>query len=88
MLKAGCGDPVRHVAAERATHQRRSAVVDVRSFDGRIDGGKMDIASLGLTWWLTPFFGVNGNYRYIWNTLDGQEGSSSGLNGRILLLLE
>ena len=56
--------------------------------DDLVTGGEMDIASLGLNWWLTPFFGVNVNYRYIWNTLDGQEGTSSGLNGRILLLLE
>ena len=48
----------------------------------------MDIASLGLTWWLTPFFGVNGNYRYIWNELDGLKSRTSGLNARLMLLLE
>jgi phosphate-selective porin OprO/OprP len=56
--------------------------------DGPVRGGEMDIASLGVTWWATPFFGVNANYRYIWNTLDGVEGTSSGLNTRIMLLLE
>ena len=56
--------------------------------DGLVTGGEMDIASLGLNWWLTPFFAVNVNYRYIWNTLDGQDGSSSGFNGRVVLLLE
>jgi phosphate-selective porin OprO/OprP len=56
--------------------------------DGAVEGGKMDIASLGLNWWLTPFFGVNMNYRYIWNTRSGIEDTSSGLNTRILLLLE
>jgi len=56
--------------------------------DGLVRGGEMDIASLGLTWWATPFFGVSANYRYIWNTLDGVEGTSSGLNTRIMLLLE
>ena len=56
--------------------------------DGPVRGGEMDIASLGLTWWATPFFGVSANYRYIWNTLDGVEGTSSGLNTRIMLLLE
>lgn len=35
--------------------------------DGLIQGGKMDIISAGLTWWLNPIFGVNFNYRYIWN---------------------
>jgi phosphate-selective porin OprO/OprP len=56
--------------------------------DGRIEGGDMDIASLGLNWWLTPFFGVNLNYRYIWNTRYGIEDSSSGLNSRLIILLE
>ena len=56
--------------------------------DGLIEGGEMDIASLGMTWWLTPFFGVNANYRYIWNELDGLDSRTSGLNARLMLLLE
>lgn len=56
--------------------------------DGPVHGGEMDIASLGLTWWATPFFGASANYRYIWNQLDGDEGTSSGLNTRLVLLLE
>ena len=56
--------------------------------DGLVDGGEMDIASLGLTWWLTPIFSVGANYRYIWNTRLGVEGRSSGFNSRIILLLE
>ena len=56
--------------------------------DGTVEGGEMDIASLGLSWWLTPFFSVGMNYRYIWNTRLGVEGTSSGLNTRVLLLLE
>jgi phosphate-selective porin OprO/OprP len=56
--------------------------------DGPVRGGEMDIASLGLTWWLTPFFGVNANYRYIWNELGGAKGTASGLNTRVMLLLE
>jgi len=56
--------------------------------DGAVTGGEMDIASLGLTWWLTPFFAVNANYRYIWNELGGEKGTRSGLNTRILLMLE
>ena len=50
--------------------------------------GDMDIASLGLNWWLTPFFGINLNYRYIWNTRNGVEDTSSGFNSRVVLLLE
>ena len=56
--------------------------------DGLVEGGEMDIASLGVSWWLTPFFSVGMNYRYIWNTRLGVEGTSSGFNGRLLLLLE
>jgi phosphate-selective porin OprO/OprP len=56
--------------------------------DGLIHGGKMDIASAGLTWWLNPIFGVNVNYRYIWNELNGIEGTSSGFNSRLVLILQ
>jgi phosphate-selective porin OprO/OprP len=56
--------------------------------DGLVDGGSSDIASLGLTWWLTPVFSVSGNYRHIRNTLDGVEGTSSGFSARLLLILE
>jgi phosphate-selective porin OprO/OprP len=56
--------------------------------DSKVAGGEMDIASLGLTWWLTPFFAINANYRYIWNELGGVEGSSSGVNTRLVLMLE
>jgi len=56
--------------------------------DGLVEGGEMDIASLGVSWWLTPIFSVGLNYRYIWNTRLGVEGTSSGLNTRVLLLLE
>jgi phosphate-selective porin OprO/OprP len=56
--------------------------------DGLIHGGEMDIASAGLTWWLNPIFGVNVNYRYIWNELDGVRGESSGLNTRLILILQ
>ena len=56
--------------------------------DGLVEGGEMDIASLGVSWWLTPVFSVGVNYRYIWNTRLGVEATSSGLNSRLLLLLE
>ena len=56
--------------------------------DGLIDGGDMDILSLGLSWWLTPVFNVNMNYRYITLDRSGVEGDSSGLNVRVLLMLE
>jgi len=61
---------------------------DIDLTDGLIDGGEMDILSLGLSWWLTPVFNFNMNYRFI--TLDrfGVEGDSSGLNVRVILMLE
>ncbi|MCP4902036.1 MAG: hypothetical protein GY906_34150 [bacterium] len=48
----------------------------------------MQILSLGVNWWLNDIFNVNLNYRRI--TLDrfGIEGTSSGNNTRILLILE
>ena len=61
---------------------------DLNLTDGRINGGEMQIASLGLNWWLTPFFSVGANYRYTWNELDGLEGTSSGFMTRILLMLD
>lgn len=56
--------------------------------DGLVDGGEMDIWSLGAKWKLTPVFVVDVNYRYI--TLDrfGFESSSDGFLIRLLLLLE
>jgi len=61
---------------------------DVNFTDGLVEGGDMQIASLGLNWWLTPFFSLGVNYRYIWNTLDGVEGNSSGFTTRILIMLD
>lgn len=61
---------------------------NVNLTDGEVNGGDMDIASLGLSWWLTPFFGLDLNYRYIWSTRDGLEETASGLNSRLVLLLE
>ena len=56
--------------------------------DGLVDGGEMDIFSLGVNWWLTPVFNVNLNYRFITNDKDGLSGDAQGVMGRVLLLLE
>ena len=56
--------------------------------DGKVEGGDMQIGSLGLNWWLTPFFSLGVNYRYIWNTQDELDGTSSGFTTRILLMLD
>jgi phosphate-selective porin OprO/OprP len=56
--------------------------------DGMLEGGEMDIYSLGVNWWFTRSTHLSANYRYI--TLDrlGTQGDSSGLNVRIQLLLD
>lgn len=56
--------------------------------DGAISGGEMDIISLGINWWASPFFGVNLNYRYSWNDRGGLNGESGGFNTRVVLVLE
>jgi long-subunit fatty acid transport protein len=61
---------------------------DINLNDGAIHGGDMQVATLGLNWWLTPFFSVNMGYKYIWNEKDGVKGESSGLLGRLILVLE
>jgi phosphate-selective porin OprO/OprP len=61
---------------------------DVDLTDGGLEGGEMEVFSLGLNWWLSPIFNVNLNYR--WITLDrfGVEGDSRGFNSRVVLMLE
>lgn len=61
---------------------------DLDLTDGGIDGGELEIISLGLNWWLSPVFHVSFNYR--WMELDrfGVEGNSRGFNTRVLLILE
>jgi phosphate-selective porin OprO/OprP len=61
---------------------------DVTLTDGKVEGGDMQIGSLGLNWWLTPFFSLGVNYRYIWNNQNELDGTSSGFTTRILLLLD
>jgi phosphate-selective porin OprO/OprP len=56
--------------------------------DGLVDGGDLDIYSLGLNWWLTRWSALGVDYRY--NSLDrsGIEGNSSGVNVRLTLMLD
>jgi len=56
--------------------------------DGKVEGGDMQIGSLGLNWWLTPFFSFGVNYRYIWNSQNELDGTSSGFTTRILLMID
>ena len=61
---------------------------DLNLTDGEVNGGDLQVGSLGLNWWLTPFFSLGVNYRYIWNNRDGIDGTSSGFSTRILLILD
>jgi len=61
---------------------------NVNLTDGAVDGGDMDILSMGLNWWLSPVFNINVNYRYIWNERGGLNGRSSGALARVMLVLE
>jgi phosphate-selective porin OprO/OprP len=56
--------------------------------DGGIEGGELDVVSLGFNWWLTPVWVVSANYRHV--TLDrfGVVGRSDGVLARIILMLE
>jgi len=56
--------------------------------DGMLDGGEMDIWSLGVNWWFTRSAHLGLNYRYISLDREGLQGDSSGINARILLMLD
>jgi phosphate-selective porin OprO/OprP len=56
--------------------------------DGIVRGGKTDIASAGIRWWLTPEFSFDLNLRYITLKDAFGTGHSAGLNGRLVLSLE
>ena len=64
----------------------RYSTVDLT--DGLITGGEMDILSLGVNWWLSPIFNVNFNYRHIVLDRFGHDGTSDGINARVMLVLE
>jgi len=56
--------------------------------DGLVDGGDMDILSVGVNWWLTPVFNFNFNYRFVTIDRFGVKGDSNGFMTRLLLVLE
>ena len=56
--------------------------------DGMLDGGEMDIWSLGVNWWFTRSAHLGLNYRHISLDREGLQGGSSGINARILLMLD
>lgn len=56
--------------------------------DGAIEGGKMQILSLGVNWWPVAAANVNVNFRSINLDRFGIIGNAKGINGRIVLVLE
>jgi len=64
----------------------RYSSLDLR--DGLVDGGEMDILSLGLNWTLTPTFIFKLNYRHIILDHYGLRGHSDGIMTRMILMLE
>jgi phosphate-selective porin OprO/OprP len=56
--------------------------------DGTVEGGEMDVYSLGLNWWLSRWAQFGVNYRHILLDRFGTEGASSGLNTRLVLTLD
>jgi phosphate-selective porin OprO/OprP len=61
---------------------------DLDLTDQMVDGGEMKIASAGVNWWLTPFFQLSVNLRHVLLDKDGINGESTGINTRIVLMLE
>jgi len=53
-----------------------------------LEGGEMDIYSLGVNWWFTRSAHFSVNYRYILLDRLDTGGNSSGINARILLMLD
>lgn len=64
----------------------RYSTVDLQ--DGGIDGGDMDIYSLGLNWKLNSAAGMSLDYRHVILDKDAETGHSDGLLMRITLMLE
>jgi phosphate-selective porin OprO/OprP len=56
--------------------------------DGAINGGEMDIWSLGVNWWFTRSAHLSMNYRHITLDRSAAQGDSSGMNARIMLMLD
>jgi phosphate-selective porin OprO/OprP len=60
---------------------------DIDLDDGPIQGGDMNVLSLGTSWWWTSTSNLSLNYRYVVNDRGGLTGESNGANLRLLLKL-
>jgi len=64
----------------------RFSAIDLQ--DGAVDGGEMDVYSLGLNWKLTSITSLSVNYRHVVLDQAGETGHSDGIMMRIGLMLE
>lgn len=53
--------------------------------DSAIEGGEMQVARTGATWWAHPGFNVSLNYQKIWNDWYGSEGKADSIVLRFML---
>ena len=53
--------------------------------DGTIDGGEMQVAMAGATWWASTSFNVSLNYQSIWNEFGGSKGRADGFVIRLMI---
>ena len=53
--------------------------------DAAVDGGEMQIATIGVSWWLSTKFSLSLNYESIWNNRGGNSGRADVLVTRVLL---
>ena len=50
-----------------------------------MDGGEMQVAKAGATWWASTSFNVSMNYQFIWNKIGGSKGQAEGFVLRLMI---
>jgi phosphate-selective porin OprO/OprP len=60
---------------------------DLNLSDGAIEGGRVQIVSAGVNWWLLPSASVNINYRHVILDRFDETGHSDSITTRLLLML-
>jgi phosphate-selective porin OprO/OprP len=61
----------------------RWSVIDLT--DATVDGGEMQIAKFGVTWWLSTRLNLSLNYQSIWNEVGGSKGRADGVVARVMI---
>jgi phosphate-selective porin OprO/OprP len=60
---------------------------DLNLDDGAIEGGRVQVVSAGVNWWLLPSASVNINYRHVILDRFDETGHSDSITTRVLLML-